>query len=89
MTCIIPFFPYCQSKDLGTEESKTFFTCFGSDILKMLEEAGCNRVITFNSLMSYPKGFVNECQFMNINAPDLFVGRLATKALSDPVLVSS
>ena len=39
--------------------------------------------------MSYPKGFVNECQFININAPDLFVGHLATKALNDPVLVSS
>ena len=46
-------------------------------------------MITFNSLMSYPKGFVNECQFMNINAPDLFVGHLATKDLSDPVLLSS
>ena len=26
---------------------------------------------------------------MNINAPDLFVGHLATKDLQDPILVSS
>ncbi len=39
--------------------------------------------------MSYPKGFVNKCTFTNINAPDLFVGHLATKQLIDPVLVST
>lgn len=39
--------------------------------------------------MSYPKGFVNTCTFTNINAPDLFVGHLATKNLRDPVLVST
>jgi hypothetical protein len=55
----------------------------------MLEDAGCDRVITFNSLMAAPKGFVNSCTFMNINAPDLFVGHLATKHLKDPILVSS
>lgn len=39
--------------------------------------------------MPYPKGFVNECTFTNINAPDLFIGHLATKKLRDPVLVST
>ena len=46
-------------------------------------------MITFNSLMAYPKGFVNECQLMNINAADLFVEHLAAKNLKDPILVSS
>lgn len=39
--------------------------------------------------MSYPKGFVNRCTFMNINAPDVFIGYLATKQLKDPILVSN
>lgn len=39
--------------------------------------------------MSYPKGFVNRCQFVNINAPDLFVGHLVAKKIKDPVLVCS
>jgi hypothetical protein len=39
--------------------------------------------------MSYPKGYVNSCKFININAPDLFVGHLATKKLINPTIVSS
>jgi hypothetical protein len=39
--------------------------------------------------MAYPKGFVHDCQFININAPDLFVGHLATKNLRNPILVST
>jgi phosphoribosylpyrophosphate synthetase len=89
VTCIIPYFPYCQGVDYQVEANKELFTCFASDILKMLEDAGCNQVITFNSMMNSPKGFVNECSLVNIDAPDLFVGHLAFKRLRDPVLVSS
>ncbi len=38
--------------------------------------------------MSYPKGYVNQCKFININAPDLFISHITTKNLYNPVLVS-
>ena len=63
VTAIIPFFPYSlpSSSQLHDEviEGRDFFTCFGADIVKMLEALGCDEIITLNTSMSAPKGFAS------------------------------
>lgn len=77
MTAIIPFFPYSTASSAlhpdETKEGVDFHTCFASDIVKMLEESGCDSIITLNSLMTHPKGFTHKCNFINIDAPEIAV----------------
>ncbi len=47
VTAIIPFFPYSlpSSSEKGHDdvtEGRDFFTCFGADLVKMLEALGCD-----------------------------------------------
>lgn len=40
-------------------------------------------------MMPNPQGYLNKCNLININAPDLFVSHLMTKELKNPVLVGA
>ena len=72
VTAIIPFFPYSMPSSGETRHEVTegmdFFTCFGADIVKMLESIGCDEIVTLNTSMSSPKGFASSCRFLNIEA---------------------
>jgi phosphoribosylpyrophosphate synthetase len=71
-------------------EGDDFYTCFGSDLVKMLESSGCDTIITLNSLMTSPKGFAQSSCFINIEAPELVVPILIKKRdFEDPVIIGS
>jgi len=44
VTAIIPFFPYSLPSSLSEDvtEGRDFYTCFGADLVKMLEALGCD-----------------------------------------------
>lgn len=75
VTAIIPFFPYSlpSSSEVTQDviEGVDFFTCFGADLVKMLEALGCDEVITLNTSMSSPKGFAQASRFLNVEATEL------------------
>jgi hypothetical protein len=66
VTAIIPYIPYSESVEINVNEGDDFYTCFASDLIKMLESSGCDTIITLNSLMSTPKGFAQSSSFINI-----------------------
>lgn len=70
-------------------EGIDFYTCFGSDLVKMLEALGCNEVITLNTFMSSPKGFANTSTFLNIEATELVCPYLIHSGIKDPVIVGA
>lgn len=93
VTAIIPFFPYSLPSSPANESDVTegidFYTCFGSDLVKMLEALGCNEVITLNTFMSSPKGFANTSTFLNIEATELVCPYLIHSGIKDPVIVGA
>ena len=72
VTAIIPFFPYSLPSSGETlydvYEGFDFFTCFGADLVKMLESCGCDEIITLNTPMTTPKGFAQATTFTGIDA---------------------
>lgn len=94
VTAIIPFFPYSlpssseQSHDDVTE-GVDFFTCFGADLVKMLESLGCDEIITLNTAMTTPKGFAQGSKFLGIDATELVVPYLIYSGVKDPVIVGA
>ena len=92
MTAIVPFFPYAlptSSKLTDDEltEGIDFFTCFGADIVKMLEALGCDEIVTLNTAMSAPKGFAQSSCFLNADATELVAPYLIYAGIKDPVIV--
>lgn len=55
----------------------------------MLENVGCDEIITLNSEMTHPKGFAHSSTFINIDAPEIAVPYLIRTKLEDPVLVGT
>ena len=93
VTAIIPFFPYSMpsSGEIHNEvtEGMDFFTCFGADLVKMLEAIGCDEIITLNTSMSAPKGFASTCRFLNVEATELVAPYLIYSGIKDPVIVGA
>jgi ribose-phosphate pyrophosphokinase len=94
VTAIVPFFPYALpssseafSNDLT--EGVDFFTCFGADLVKMLEALGCDEIITLNTSMSAPKGFAQSSRFLNVEAAELVTPYLIYSGIKDPVIVGA
>lgn len=68
ITAIIPYFPYSEAYSDTVNQGTDFYTCFGSDLVKLLESSGCHAIVTLNALMANPKGFAQDSCFFNIEA---------------------
>ena len=55
----------------------------------MLENVGCDEIITFNSMISSAKGFTVNSTFLNIDATELVVPYLIRRELVKPVIIAS
>ena len=94
VTAIIPFFPYSlpSSSEKSHDdviEGRDFFTCFGADLVKMLESLGCDEIITLNTPMTTPKGFAQTSRFLSIDASELAAPYLIYSGVKDPVIVGA
>lgn len=89
----MPFFPYSiPTSPLSNEEYNEggdFRTCFAADLVKMLENVGCDQIITLNSPMTSPKGFAQRSTFISVEAPEIAVPYLIRTKLSNPILVGT
>lgn len=55
----------------------------------MMEDLGCDEVVTLNSTISCAKGFTQNSTFINIDATELVVPFLIRKELENPIIVGS
>ena len=84
---IIPYLPYSSVPDMI--EGADFYTYFASDLIKMLEQVGCDEIVTLNCPISNPKGFAHKSRFINLDTPEIVVPYLIHSDMKNPVIVGT
>ncbi|EGR33435.1 phosphoribosylpyrophosphate synthetase, putative, partial [Ichthyophthirius multifiliis] len=88
VTCIIPYFAY--SRQTSQEYGKDRKSLAGSDICLMLEQMGCDQIVTINHNQQEVKGFFSpRTPLLNIDVNEMVVPYLLEKQVKNPVLISS
>lgn len=84
VTCVIPYLSYMRHTETGYAKRKSLAI---ADIAKMLENLGCDDIITMNLHISESKGFFS-IPILNLDVTNIGASYLSKKKLENPCVIS-